>query len=96
MSAQPVDPEYEKRIGRLISRWEGRKDTSTKHKDEKCRRDDVRQTTQNPESYNPNDKGKEFVKETLNTPVVDECDVLIIGGGPAGTRPETHFPNMLS
>ena len=32
---------------------------------------------------NPNASG-ETIEETLVTPVVDSCDVLIIGGGPAG------------
>jgi hypothetical protein len=78
------DPE-QKAINRLISRWEGKKDNSPVVQETRATRDKNRMTVSEPRSNaDAPTKGVEFVKETLNTPVIDSCDVLIIGGGPAG------------
>ena len=51
----------------------------TQHK-RKAERDGLRQTQTH---TNPNASVETF-REKLDTPVVDKCDVLIVGGGPAG------------
>ena len=90
MSAPVIsDEEYEKRIERLISRWEGKKDESwVERKGEKIARDGKRQTLTDDldnvkKIVSPVDM-KEFVEEKMKTKIIDRCNVLIIGGGPAG------------
>eukprot|EP00518_Triparma_eleuthera_P000255 CAMPEP_0182460196 /NCGR_PEP_ID=MMETSP1319-20130603/5128_1 /TAXON_ID=172717 /ORGANISM="Bolidomonas pacifica, Strain RCC208" /LENGTH=520 /DNA_ID=CAMNT_0024659255 /DNA_START=31 /DNA_END=1590 /DNA_ORIENTATION=+ len=75
--------DYQAKIDRLIKRWEGKGMTGEEvvsQRKKKESRDSARVTSTH---ENPN-ATSETVRETLVTPVVDRCDVLVVGGGPAG------------
>jgi len=81
------DDNYEAKIERMISRWEGKKSKSPQThvtKEELDRKRHVSLPACSTSHQKKNSDAGDFVSEDLRTKVVDEADIVIVGGGPAG------------
>lgn len=70
---------YEDRAKRMIERWAGK--CSDNNRSHPTKETDFQRSA--PHAYIDQDTRK-IVEPQRNIPVLDNCDVLVIGGGPAG------------